>query len=121
MRLVLLIVSIVTGLAMSSYAWAQDMSVVSDEGSFVEMIGGKKLTRFGIKLEVFPTGEIVGRAFGTPVTGAWEWEDGLFCRDLFFGDRDLGANCQLVQVNGKTMRFTSDAGAGDFADFGLED
>jgi hypothetical protein len=60
-----------------------------------------------------------GRAFGTPVTGAWDWNNGYFCRDLFFGEDDLGFNCQLVQVNGETLRFTSDQGQGIYADLTL--
>ena len=65
-------------------------------------------------------GYFAGRAFGGPVTGQWRWENGYFCRDLFWNDTDLGYNCQLVQENGPTLRFTSDQGAGMFADLTLE-
>ncbi len=43
----------------------------------------------------------------------------LFCRDLFWGARDLGYNCQQVDVNGSRIRFTSDRGRGDSAVFRL--
>jgi hypothetical protein len=73
----------------------------------------------GIRLTVSPEGEIAGRAFGGPVTGEWTWQNGYFCRDLYWNGSDLGYNCQLVQANGDTLRFTSDQGAGMFADLTL--
>ena len=62
---------------------------------------------------------IEGRAFGTPVSGAWNWSDGYFCRDLYYGERDLGSNCQQVAIRDNTIRFTSDFGNGDYADLRL--
>jgi hypothetical protein len=51
--------------------------------------------------------------------GSGTGNNGYFCRDLFFGEDDLGFNCQLVQVNGETLRFTSDQGQGIYADLTL--
>lgn len=87
---------------------------------FVAAVNGKELTRTGIRLTVTPGGEIVGRAFGRPVTGDWTWENGYFCRDLAWGKRDLGYNCQMVQVEGTALRFTSDRGQGIYADLWLK-
>ena len=101
-------------------AQAEEFRVVDSDTRFVALIEGRELRRLGIRLTVTPTGEIQGRAFGGPVTGQWRWENGYFCRDLFWNDTDLGYNCQLVQENGPTRRFTSDQGAGMFADLTLE-
>jgi len=101
-------------------AQAEEFRVVDSDTRFVGLIEGRELRRLGIRLTVTPTGEIQGRAFGGPVTGQWRWENGYFCRDLFWNDTDLGYNCQLVQENGPTLRFTSDQGAGMFADLTLE-
>jgi hypothetical protein len=101
-------------------AAAEQFQPLRDQRSFVGLVQGRDLTRFGIRLEVTPAGEIRGSAFGTPVTGQWRWQDGYFCRDLFWGERDLGPNCQEVQVNGETLRFISDRGEGMFADLSLE-
>ncbi|WP_375551279.1 dihydrodipicolinate reductase [Rhodophyticola porphyridii] len=98
---------------------ADEFSIVDTRESFVSLVEGRELTRFGIRLNVTPSGEIVGRAFGSAVTGQWDWDGRYFCRDLFYGDEDLGPNCQLVQVNGNTLRFTSDRGAGIYADLRL--
>jgi hypothetical protein len=101
-------------------ALAEGFRVVDSDTRFVTLIEGRELRRLGIRLTVTPSGEIQGRAFGGPVRGNWRWENGYFCRDLFWNDTDLGYNCQLVQENGATLRFTSDQGAGMFADLTLE-
>lgn len=95
---------------------------VQSRTEFVDLIADRQLTRFGIRLNVSPEGQITGRAFGKPVTGRWEWADGYFCRDLYFGDQDLGPNCQVVQrrKNGGVLRFIADRGQGDHADLRLD-
>ena len=102
-------------------ALADGFNDIKERNAFVELVDGKKLSRLGIKLDVYPDGKIMGSAFGQKVTGAWRWEDGLFCRDLFYGKRDLGPNCQLVKVRGNTMRFIADRGDGIYADLRLVD
>ena len=86
----------------------------------MSLVKDRALTRLGIKLNVSPDGKISGRAFGQKVTGDWKWQGGYFCRDLYVGGDELGANCQLVQVNGNTVRFTSDRGQGIYADLRLK-
>jgi hypothetical protein len=100
-------------------AYAEGFSQIQNKQAFVSLIDGRKLTRLGIKLDVTPDGQIKGKAFGTSVSGAWSWKSGYFCRDLYWGERDLGPNCQAVRVSGNTVRFISDQGTGDFADLQL--
>lgn len=98
---------------------ADEFQPIRNQSDFVEAVAGKHLTRVGIKLAVSPSGSIRGSAFGTPVTGAWDWNNGFFCRDLYFGTENLGANCQAVLISGTTMRFISDQGTGQWADLHL--
>lgn len=114
-----ILAALLAALSFSTPATAEEFSVVSSRDTFVSLIEGRELTRFGVTLEVTRDGQIIGQAFGTEVTGAWDWNGGYFCRDLFYGDRDLGPNCQQVSLNGSSMRFQSDQGTGDFADFRL--
>jgi len=108
------------GLVTPGLAAAEEFQTVRDQQTFLSVVTNRHLKRFGITLNVTPTGEIEGRAFGTQVTGAWRWQDGYFCRDLYYGNRDLGPNCQLVLVNGNTVRFVADEGQGDYADLRIE-
>ena len=101
-------------------AAADEFSMVEERDGFVALVEGRELTRFGIRLSVTPDGAIRGRAFGRDVRGAWKWRSGYFCRSLHWGSRDLGPNCQAVKVQGGTIRFISDRGAGDFANFRLK-
>lgn len=92
---------------------------IGDRDTFVSVVRRGTLNRFGIRLQVTPDGRIEGNAFGRDVTGAWQWRDGFFCRELFWGAREVGANCQEVTMSGDTLRFTSDRGEGDYADLRL--
>lgn len=99
---------------------ADTFAPVKEQADFVRLVTDKDLTRFGIRLNVLPSGDIEGRAFGRKVTGAWQWQDGYFCRELYLGSDDLGGpNCQLVLKNGETLRFIADKGTGDSADLRL--
>jgi len=101
-------------------ARAEGFSPVQSLDRFVGLVSGRELRRFGITVSVDPGGAISGRAFGSDVSGNWTWNDGYFCRDLFWAGDDLGYNCQLVEVSGDTMRFTTDRGAGIYADLTLQ-
>ena len=100
-------------------AAADEFSIVNEEALFLSLVKDKKLTRFGISLNVFENGMIRGRAFGQPVKGQWRWQDGYFCRDLYYGKYGTGPNCQMVKTKGRTLRFISDQGAGAYADLRL--
>ena len=93
---------------------------VNDRDNFVSLVKDRNLTRLGIRLNVKDDGKISGRAFGRKVSGDWSWSSGYFCRDLYLNGNILdGDNCQTVEVNGNTLRFTSDKGSGDSADLRL--
>ena len=105
-------------LAFASPALA-DFRPVQGEANFRALVEGRELTRFGVRLQVLPEGQITGRGFGMQVGGAWEWRDGYFCRTLEFGRSGDPYNCQLVLQDGNTLRFISDQGQGDQADLRL--
>ena len=104
---------------MTTSAKADGFQQVKNKSTFVSLMSGRELTRYGINLVVTPDGRIDGKAFGRDVKGAWRWQGGYFCRDLYWGQRDLGANCQMVKRQGRTIRFISDKGTGEFADLQL--
>ncbi len=103
-----------------SPASAEGFLKVDDKNMFVSLMQDRALKRLGITVQVTEDGRINGRAFGYDVSGVWNWEGGYFCRDLSWGGDPLGFNCQMVQVNGNTVRFISDRGAGQYADLRLD-
>lgn len=94
-----------------------EFTKIENQSEFIELVAGKELKRPFINLEVTPDGEISGYGAAWPVTGKWTWQDGYFCRDLYWADDELGYNCQEVKANADRIRFTSDKGDGDSADF----
>ncbi len=102
----------VSAALIGSPAIASSFERVEDRGGFLELVEDRDLKRLGIRLQVSDDGRITGRAFGQEVTGEWRWDGGYFCRDLYVGGDELGANCQLVEVRGNALRFTSDKGTG---------
>ena len=93
---------------------------IDTAAEFARLVDGKTLTRPMIRLKVTPQGAISGKGLSWDVTGRWNWKNGYFCRDLNWGGDDLGYNCQEVRVNGRKIRFTSDRGTGNYADFNLK-
>lgn len=118
MRAILLALPL--GLTLATAAGAETFQRIDDRNGFLSLVKDRTLKRLGVRLEVTGDGRIIGSAFGRAVTGAWRWENGYFCRDLYYGKEDLGPNCQLVQVRGQTMRFTADRGQGIHADLRLD-
>lgn len=106
------------GIVAASPAFAE-FAKVTDAEFFRQLVSGKVLTRPLVRLEVSPKGAISGRGAAWDITGRWTWQDGYFCRDLNWGGSELGYNCQEVQINRDRIRFTSDKGAGDSAEFRL--
>ena len=97
-----------------------EFSIVTERDEFVKVIAGKQLERPFIKLRVSNAGDITGHALLAEVSGSWTWEKGYFCRDLFWGKKELDYNCQQVSLSGDKIRFTSDEGKGAYADFNLK-
>ncbi len=106
--------------SMPSVTMAESFERIEGRDSFLSLVKDRALTRLGIRLQVTDDGQIKGRAFGQKVSGDWKWQSGYFCRDLYVGGDELGANCQMVQVNGNTIRFTSDRGQGIYADLRIK-
>ncbi|SFS90540.1 hypothetical protein SAMN04488040_2355 [Sulfitobacter marinus] len=92
---------------------------VESEAEFVSAVNGKTLNRMLVELNVTPAGAISGTGAVWDVSGNWTWKDGYFCRRLIWGGDDLGYNCQEVALKGSKIRFTSNKGAGESAEFTL--
>ena len=98
---------------------AQAGERILDRSTLLDMVSQKVLILrlFGIKLKIMEDGRIEGKAMGRDVVGDWEWQDGFFCRSMFWGERDVGYNCQEVSIKNKKIKFTSDRGLGASAKF----
>ncbi|MBI1416961.1 MAG: dihydrodipicolinate reductase [Limimaricola sp.] len=103
-------------------AKADGFMPVRDRQQFVSLVEGKELRiwLWGVNLRIRPDGTIEGQAATRTVSGRWAWQDGYFCREMAWGDTEIPANCQLVEVkDDREIRFTVDRGAGDSATLSL--
>lgn len=96
-----------------------EFSKVNSAEEFKTIVVGKTLTRPLLRIKVSPNGSISGRGATWDLSGNWTWKNGYFCRSLEWGGDDLGYNCQEVRASAGKIRFTSDQGSGDSADFSL--
>ena len=98
-------------------AAAQTNQWIKEENEFINLIDGKTLNRFLIKLSVGKDGTISGTGAGIGVKGNWNWQGDYFCRSLLWGKRDLGSDCQKVELINQKLFFTADQGRGATAGF----
>ena len=96
-------------------AFAADFTRITEKADFVAAVAGRNLISTAVRLNVKTDGQIEGRAFGFSVSGTWEWQGGYFCRTLDTATQDFPLNCQQVETDGATIRFTADKGTGDVA------
>ena len=111
--------ALMAALALAAAGASAESRKVNTYDEFVSLVKGKTLTRPLIKLQVTTDGRIQGRGARWDVEGNWYWKNGYFCRDLIWGGDDLGYNCQEVRSRGNRIRFTSDRGSGQSAEFAL--
>lgn len=116
MRQILVAISIVL---LGASAAQAELKKLNTYAEFLAYVNGKTLTRPLVKLKVTSDGRIAGRGMRWDVEGNWRWENGYFCRDLYWDGDPLGYNCQEVRASGQRIRFTSDKGAGPSAEFRL--
>lgn len=116
-----LLKALTLGVAMVAATPLYAMEAISDRSTFMDALDGRELRigLYGLSLKVTDDGRIAGSALGRTVTGDWSWQDGYFCREIMWGDREIPYNCQLVEAQSDKMRFTTDRGAGDSASFSL--
>lgn len=107
-------------LALAATTASADFARIDSQIDFLRHVAGKTLIRPLVELRVTADGRIEGRGSAWDVTGNWSWNNGYFCRDLFWGGDALGYNCQEVRVGDGRMRFTSDRGNGQSAVFRLK-
>ncbi len=102
-------------------AFAEGYARIDEREAFVKAVAGKELRMWllDISLRVEPDGVIRGSALGWDVTGTWEWRDGYFCREMDWSGYAIEMNCQLVEAEGESLRFTVDQGRGESASFSL--
>lgn len=84
---------------------------ITSRSEFVDRVANRKLSRLGVGVRVTPGGRIEGSAWGTAVTGTWDWRGNRFCREMQWGDRSWDDSCQAVIIREDRVYFQPSSGS----------
>ena len=77
----------------------------------VNSILGKPIYAADTKIVIKKNGRMSGSFKGQKIGGKWAIEDGLFCRSMTLGGKDLGASCQKFKRVKNGVKVTDVKGA----------
>ena len=85
---------------------------VVDRAAFLALVEGRTLNLplLDTVLRLQADGRMSGSALGWTVTGTWDWREDRFCRQMDWGGLAIDAECQTVDSDGSSVRFTSVSG-----------
>lgn len=90
-----------------------EFKAVKKEKQFRQSIVDRKLTtKKGFWTIIKSDGTQTGKFGNKTYTGTWKWSGKYWCRNGVIGGKELGTNCQLVEIDGNKTRFTRDKGKG---------
>lgn len=90
------------------YEWTR----VSTESYFKQQVMDQYFGDESGKSIAKSDGTIEGKFGDRVLSGTYEFDDGLFCRDTMLGELDLGADCIVLEVTDSQMRLNLKEGRG---------
>ncbi len=113
------LVTVALTLAGAAAVAAENLTRIETRPVFVNLVSGRELQRFGVAMSFSPEGAISGVAFGSALTGRWDWEGDYLCRSIDYAHTAIPPDCQVVRSDGGTVSFTGRRGKGSQADYRL--
>ena len=99
-------------LSIPQVAAADSNATIATEQEFRETAVGKKLVSKHGYVIVRDDGTLTGEFGNKELTGTWNWEDEYYCRSAKLGKKDIGDDCQVVEVSGDGVIFVRKKGKG---------
>ena len=72
---------------------------ITTEQGFKEKIVGRKLVQKHGYVIIHDDGKITGTLRSKKLTGKWNWKEEYYCRTVRLGAKDLGYDCQVVEMS----------------------
>ncbi len=105
--------SIAVLMTVGSFASAQNFNRINEEADFRKMVVDKKLSSDMGQMTVKSNGKTEGVIFDKDFNANWIWKDGMYCRNAALGKQQLGTDCQVVRISGKSVQFIQKYGKGE--------
>lgn len=104
---------IIASVFAASAAFADFKQITTEAGYLSAFVGKTMLDSQGHTYSATADGKFAGKLKdGTKVRGAWQWSGKYWCRNAIVGKREIGTDCQKVEVDGNQYRVTRDKGRG---------
>lgn len=101
------------GSFLGTAAFADWKQVTTEEGYISAFVGKNTVDADGNTYRHSADGTFTGKLkSGDKLRGAWQWRGKYWCRNAIIGDRELGTDCQKVEVDGNKWRITRERGKG---------
>ncbi len=95
-------------------ALAEFKKVKSEQQLRTELVGKKMYDEHGNWFRWNSDGTMSGKLKSKKkFAGAWVWNKKYLCRNAVVGDKKLATDCQLIEVDGNTVRYTRNKGKGE--------
>lgn len=107
-------------IVLPSQAISENWQRITSEANYRAKVADKKMVFDWGWVQVKSNGRIVGKhAKLGRMKGAWNWQKGYWCRSIKSDKRDLGSDCQVVQISGNKVRSITQQGKGEIRPAGL--
>jgi hypothetical protein len=115
MKNVFFAAALVAGAVIVGGPLAAEFSRVKSEEQFrTNLVGKKYHDKYGNWFRWNADGTMSGKLKSKKkFSGAWVWSKKFVCRNVRIAGEELGTDCQIIEVDGNSVRFTRKKGKGD--------
>lgn len=106
-------IALLTALAMTTLPLqALGFERIKSEADYVKHIVGNKYCNKTGCWTARKNGKMTGKFGSDRFRANWAWRKGFSCRTGTLGGKDIGTDCQVVEVSGNQIRVTRQQGKG---------
>ncbi len=104
----------------ASPALAEGFSRITTKAEYIENVVGKNGCNDSGCAKALKNGKMKGKFGALKFRGTWEWRDQYLCRSGKLGDKDLGTDCQVIEISGNKLRITRNKGEGKSVEYTIQ-
>lgn len=94
--------------------------ILTEEDFRAKVVGKSMTSADGATFKIHANGKLTGSVGSKKFRGVWNWQSGYFCRNGKMAGKEIGSDCQVVEVDGDTVTNIRNQGKGKKAVFTLD-